>query len=119
MDHVAPAVRGRMAARCVKPLSNVTGRTGLKERRRDADGRDRPCDAGGDRHAVHPARGEQWSAIATTVAVLCCSNSRMIIGEKLFSDDCAQSIDETDRRPAVAEAKSKPVPCDRHGARRW
>ncbi len=34
------------------------------------------------------------SAIGITVAVLCCSNSRMTSGEKLFSDDCAQSMYE-------------------------
>ena len=45
-----------------------------------------------------------------TVAVLGCSNSRMIIGEKLVSDDCAQSIDEKrspacqSRRPDEVEA---------------
>src|SRR5258708_30271548 len=39
------------------------------------------------------------SATASTVAVLSCSNSRMIIGLKLFIDDCAQSIDAM-RSPA-------------------
>ena len=55
------------------------------------------------------------SAIATTVAVLGCSNSRTTSGEKLVSDDCAQSIDEK-RSPACQSRrpmKSKPDPCER------
>ena len=34
------------------------------------------------------------SATAMMVALLCCSNSRVIIGLKLVSDDCAQSIED-------------------------
>ena len=55
------------------------------------------------------------SATASTVAVLGCSNSRTISGEKLVSDDCAQSIDEKrspgcqSRRPDEVEAG----PCER------
>ena len=63
-----------------------------------------------------PQRVEgEKSAIGITVAVLGCSNSRMTSGEKLFSDDCAQSMYENlspachSRRPW----KSKPDPCER------
>ena len=55
------------------------------------------------------------SAIAMTVAVLGCSNSRTMSGEKLVSDDCAQSIDEN-RSPACqsrSPTKSNPEPCER------
>ena len=40
---------------------------------------------------------------ARTVAVLSCSNSRMIIGLKLVIDDCAQSID--DRRSPGCQSR--------------
>ena len=43
------------------------------------------------------------SATASTVAVLSCSNSRMIIGLKLVIDDCAQSID--DRRSPGCQSR--------------
>jgi hypothetical protein len=35
------------------------------------------------------------SATAMIVALLCCSNSRVMIGLKLDSDDCAQSIEDS------------------------
>ena len=50
--------------------------------------------------------------VATIVALLFCSNSRMIIGLKLVSDDCAQSIDDT-RSPGSQSrtpTKLKPIP---------
>ena len=63
-----------------------------------------------------PQRVEgETSAMATTVAVLGCSNSRTMSGEKLVRDDCAQSIDAK-RSPACqsrSPMKSNPVPCER------
>ena len=54
------------------------------------------------------------SATTMTVAVLGCSNSRTMSGEKFVSVDCAQSIDEK-RSPACQSRrprKSKPEPCE-------
>ena len=53
------------------------------------------------------------SVTATTVAVLGCSNSRTISGEKLVSVDWPQSIDEK-RSPGChsrSPTKSNPGPC--------
>ena len=52
------------------------------------------------------------SATATIVALLSCSNSRVMSGLKLVSDDCAQSIDDT-RSPGSQSrmpTKLKPEP---------
>ena len=89
----------------------------LEEDGRHADRGDRAGDGGGDRHAVRrrSASRARRSATASTVAVLGCSNSRTTSGEKLVSDDCAQSIDEK-RSPACQSRrprKSKPEPCER------
>ena len=65
----------------------------LEEHRRHADGGNRasPRPQSAHRPSCTAWRGEK-SAIGITVAVLGWSNSRTTSGEKLFSEDCAQSM---------------------------
>ena len=50
----------------------------------------------------------EWSATAMTVAVLGCSNSRMMMGAKFVSEDCAQSIDAK-RSPGLPVAQADKI----------
>ena len=68
----------------------------LEEHRRQPGGRDRARNRRRNRHRPStPQRVDSdASATATMAALLSCSNSRVISGLKLVSDDCAQSIDD-------------------------
>ena len=105
-------MRGRTAARCSKPASNV-----ISPNMSWKNTADMPMVA--IARAIAAAIGtpstpqrvdSDTSATTITVAVLGCSNSRTMSGLKLVSDDCGQSIDEKrspgcqSRRPT----KSKP-----------
>ena len=67
----------------------------LEEHRRQAHGRHGARDAVSMVAPCAPHRVDSdASATATMAALLSCSNSRVMSGLKLLSDDCAQSIED-------------------------